>query len=322
MVQQEVSVSKKDIPRLFIGGAVFNFQYTQHPEQVPVADLLQIAYDRGIRGIDTSEYYGPSEVLIGKALKKLNLPRNDLYIATKTGRIAIDQFDYSPEHIEMSVYRSLERLGIDYLDQVLAHDVEFAPREDVLVGIGRLFELKDKGLVHRVGVSGYPLDVLLDIAVRARKMYGRPLDVILSYCHYCLHNTTLLARVEEFKAAGVDVVINASLLSMGLLRNAPPPEFHPASADLKAAVAAAASEIKQKYNINLGDLALRFALKTWQGPSIIGCLSSEEVTVAAESAGSAPGTSSPELSDTDKECIDLFRSRLGDLYNTDWPSGL
>lgn len=61
---------------------------------------MQQALEYGIRAFDTSPYYGPSEEILGAALDtpfvRANVPREQYFLLTKVGRIAGDEFDYSP----------------------------------------------------------------------------------------------------------------------------------------------------------------------------------------------------------------------------------
>jgi len=83
----------------------------------------------GIRAIDTSPYYGMSEVILGSVLRALasEFPRQSYHLMTKVGRYGVtkDDFDYSPQSIRLSIMRSLQRLNTTYLDAVFLHDVEF-----------------------------------------------------------------------------------------------------------------------------------------------------------------------------------------------------
>lgn len=57
-------------------------------------------------------------------------------------------------------------------------------------------------------------------------------DVVLSYCHYGINDSALEDLLPYLKSKGVGV-ISASPLAMGLLTESGPPEWHPASAELK-----------------------------------------------------------------------------------------
>ena len=119
--------------------------------------ILRRALSLGITLIDTSPYYGNSEILLGKALRAVwseGWSREGMFICTKVGRVKLDEFDYRPEWVRSSVQRSFERLGVQVLDVVYCHDVEFVTTREVLAAMSELFKFKDEGTVRYVGISG------------------------------------------------------------------------------------------------------------------------------------------------------------------------
>jgi len=213
------------IPHLVLGGAGWSAQITsEDPDTLPVLETIIGALDLGIRAFDTSPYYHPSEILLGKAFSHPKLlsryKRPDFIIMTKCGRIASEDFDYSKSWVKKSVTRSLDRFQTDYLDVVFCHDVEYVTEEEVFEAVGTLFDLQKEGKIRYVGISGYPPLLLAELAAKIRNKFGRSLDCVQSYCHFNMINTTLYTKyLPEFKKAGVDCVFNASPLSMGLLRS-------------------------------------------------------------------------------------------------------
>jgi hypothetical protein len=190
-------------------------------------------------------------------------------ILTKVGRIASDEFDYSKKWVRDSVNRSLERLNTEYLDLVYCHDVEFVSPAEVLEAIKELRCLRDEGIIRYIGISGYPLDVLGDMAELILRETGEPLDAVQSYANFTLQNQTLAGPrgILRLKNAGVDVVPNASILGMGLLRREGVPvgalgDFHPAPSSLREAVRKA-SDFCDDYGERIEVIAIRFALETW-----------------------------------------------------------
>ncbi|KAJ2983317.1 hypothetical protein NQ176_g793 [Zarea fungicola] len=84
------------LPPLILGTATFNHQYHPDPAQMPYAEIVRRAIQHNIAAFDTSPYYGPSEVLLGDALRRIEPapPRDSYFLITKAGRIAGDEFDY------------------------------------------------------------------------------------------------------------------------------------------------------------------------------------------------------------------------------------
>ena len=261
------------LPPLIAGTATFNSQYNPDPYAIPSTAIVHQALNLGVRAFDTSPYYGPSEILLGGALATPfvndDFPRNTYVLATKVGRISANSFDYSPEWVRQSVKRSLQRLHTDYLDVVYCHDVEFVSAEETLAAIIELRRLRDEHrLVRYVGICGYPIPLLCSRAEYVLEKTGEPLDVVQSYANYTLQNTQLLSTgVERFKKAGVDVVPNASVLGMGLLRRQGIPiggqgDWHPAPKGLREKVVEA-SEWCDSVGEKMEKLAIRFSMEGW-----------------------------------------------------------
>lgn len=99
------------------------------------------------------------------------IPREAYYIATKVCRyeIGAQGFDFSYERTKRSVETSLEYLQLDYVDLIQIHDIEFADNLDIVINgaLVALEELKKEGKVRFIGFSGYPLNVLKAMVLKA-----------------------------------------------------------------------------------------------------------------------------------------------------------
>lgn len=267
------------LPPLVFGTATLNWQFNVDPYALHPNSLVSNALASGVRAFDTSPYYGPAEEILGAALHSsevtshpslTSLRREDYYILTKAGRIAGDEFDYSPSWIRHSIKRSLRRLKTRYLDVVYLHDVEFVSPGEVLSAIRTLREIRDTtGTIHHVGICGYPVQVLTSLAEMILHETGEPLDIVQSYANFTIQNQRLRTEgLHRFIEAGVDVVANASPLGMGLLRGQGPPigamgNWHPAPNDLRAACLKAATYVQEDHNEKLETVAVRFAMENW-----------------------------------------------------------
>ena len=266
---------------------------THHPSALPITTIVRRAFDLGVRCLDTSPYYEPSESLLGEALAsptiKATYSRSDYILMTKVGRIAVNKFDYSPEWIRASVTRSLQRLQTDYLDVVFVHDVEFMPLLTSLIAISTLFAIADEqpGVIRHIGISGYDLPTIMKLACLTRDHLRRPLDTVQVWAKLSLQNSTLATNREDglaaLREAGVKCVFCSSPLAAGLLRDSGVPvgalgDWHPAPPALREACLTAAEWVSEHSEAvtgrkeGLASLALRFAIaKAWGIERGAGC---------------------------------------------------
>src|SRR3954471_20358981 len=209
----------------------------QEFRQVDLGESLRsvhAALDVGMNFIDTSPFYGRgmSEVLLGVALR--DVPRESYILGTKLGRYDKAHFDFSARRVVESVDVSLHRLGVEHLDILLCHDIEFVDMAQIVEEtLPALRKVQQQGKVRFVGVSGYPMKMFRYVLDRAE------LDVVLSYNHYTLQNTMLADLVPYLKQKGVGIM-NAAPFSARLLTNQPLPKWHKATPEVRAVAAQAA----------------------------------------------------------------------------------
>jgi L-galactose dehydrogenase len=188
---------------------------------------VRAALDGGINLIDVAPAYGETlaEQNLGKALQ--GVPRDQYYLATKIGTYseAKGDYDYSAKRTERSLHESLKRLGVDYVDLIQCHDIEFADHTQIVTEtIPTLQRLKREGLARFIGITGLPLKIFPSILDRVDR---GTVDTILSFCHYQLNDDSLADLVPYLKEKGVGT-INASPTGMGLLTTRGVPAWHPA----------------------------------------------------------------------------------------------
>ncbi|MHB1347317.1 MAG: aldo/keto reductase [Candidatus Humimicrobiaceae bacterium] len=116
--------------------------------------VIESAIDKGINIIDTAIVYGDSEIIVGKAIKKL---RDKVVIVTKGGA--------DPNKIPDRVNLSLKRLNIDCIDLYLVHypDKDI-PIEDTMEA---MMKIKDEGKVRYIGVSNFSTKQLSQAVTKA-----------------------------------------------------------------------------------------------------------------------------------------------------------
>lgn len=217
-----------------------------------VFESVRVALELGMNLIDTSAYYGRgmSEVLLGIALQ--DVPRDDYLLCSKLGRYAPEHFDFSAKRVAESVDVSLHRMRTDHLDIMLCHDIEFQPL-DIIIDetLPALRKAQASGKVRYVGISGYPMKIFREIAAKA------DLDCILSYNQYTLQNTRLADIVPLMQEKGVGVM-NAGPFAARLLTNAPLPDWHKDSAEVKQAARDASARCDEA-GIDIAQLAMQYS---------------------------------------------------------------
>ena len=215
---------------------------------------VRVALECGLNFIDTSPFYGRgmSEVLLGVALR--GIPRDRYLLGTKLGRYDLPHFDFSARRVVESVDVSLHRLGVDYLDICLCHDIEFVEMQQIVdETLPALRKVQAEGKVRFVGISGYPMKVFKFVLEQTS------LDVVLSYNQYTLQNTRFADELIPYlKAKGVGIM-SAGPFSARLLTNAALPQWLKEPEEVKAAARRAAEHCARK-GVDIAKLALQFSL--------------------------------------------------------------
>jgi L-galactose dehydrogenase len=220
-------------------------------------ETVRAALDGGINFIDVAPAYGETlaETNLGRALSGLR--RDRYYLATKVGAYseAKGDYDYSAGRTERSLHESLKRLGVDYVDLLQCHDIEFADHDQIVnETLPALHRLKRQGLTRFIGITGLPLKVFPSILDRIKR---GAIDTILSFCHYELNDNSLADLIPYLEEKGVGI-INASPTGMGLLTPQGVPAWHPASKAIVEGCRKAVEYCKAK-GVNIVKLAMQYS---------------------------------------------------------------
>ncbi|WP_433536819.1 oxidoreductase [Micromonospora sp. CA-249363] len=124
--------------------------------------VLREAVDRGVRHIDTSDFYGP--VVVNELIREALHPYpEDLHLVTKVGARRGDDASWlpalRPDELKAQVHDNLQHLGLDVLDVVnLRVGVAEGTGDDPLSEqFGALAELQQEGLIRHLGLSNVTL---------------------------------------------------------------------------------------------------------------------------------------------------------------------
>ena len=140
----------------------------QTPDGQVAADSVKAALTAGYRHIDTASIY-KNEAGVGQGIRESGVPREEIFVTTK---IWNNKRGY--EKTRESVEKSLERLGLDYLDMVLIHWPAAPHRVENWEELNQstwqaLTDLYKEGKIRAIGVSNFKphhLKALLEAEVK------------------------------------------------------------------------------------------------------------------------------------------------------------
>lgn len=277
--------------RLGIGGVAIGTAFENITDE-QAHEILQTAWDSGVRYYDTSPWYGltKSERRFGDFLK--NQDRDDFIFSTKVGRLFqqvpesevpptmwkkplnYDFFhDYTSYAVQKSIEDSLERTGLSHIDIVYIHDLsedQVGDRYPYFLKQARngafkiLSELRSQGIIKAWGMGVNKIEPILDCIESADP------DICLSATQYSIleHEDAVDRLLPAVKKAGVKLVSGAGYNSGYIAgrerynyKDVIPKGMHEKRARMTA--------IAEKYNISLIDAALHFVLAADEFASII-----------------------------------------------------
>ena len=131
-----------------LGFGVYQIKDPKECEQA-VADAISVGY----RLIDTAASYGNEEA-VGRAVRRCKVPREELFITTK-----LWISDTSYEGARKAFQKSMDKLGLDYLDLYLIHQ----PMNDYYGAWRAMTELYKEGKIRAIGVCSLYPDRLADL---------------------------------------------------------------------------------------------------------------------------------------------------------------
>lgn len=271
------------------------------------AVLLETAWEGGIRYFDTSPFYGygRSELRVGAALR--DRPRESYVLSTKIGRWMrprregealpagfrpnglpgfVPTFDYGYDGVMRSLEQSYLRLGINRIDVLLIHDVDFWTIRDHAVleerfrtvmegGYRALDELRRAGVIGAIGCG------LNDAEMCLRFARAGDFDCMLLAGRYTLLEQGALDGFLPYcEQRGIGVVIGGPYNS-GILSGPPGPGSKYDYVDAPPAVldrARRLAAVCDRHGVPLPAAALRFPLAHPAVSAVIpGAVSREEV---------------------------------------------
>jgi len=167
---------------------------------------------------------GLSEEFIGRALKDLNISRDDIVIATK-----IPGDFLNPDDIFRAIDRSLKRLGVDSIDLLQLHMPPIWHNYPTGAYARALERLVALGKVGYIGVSNYPLALVEEL-----RSYLSFTDIVSMQYRFNLVERWAEVELIPYAEANDLTFIPWSPLARGLLTGKYSPEAPPEFKDVRA----------------------------------------------------------------------------------------
>ncbi|MGN6127408.1 MAG: aldo/keto reductase, partial [Humibacter sp.] len=230
-----------ELSRVGLGCAQLGNLYSAMSDETASA-CVETAWEGGVRYFDTAPHYGLglSERRLGAALRRH--PRDTFKVSTKVGRLLepnphpagrdtegfvvsddlVRRWDFSAAGIRASVAGSQERLGLDRIDILLAHDPDLDPAthaQFLADGVPALEALRHDGRVGAVGVGTNSAEAAYEYVTSA------DLDIVMIAGRFnLLDHSALDALLDECLRREV-VVVNVGAFASGVLANQAPSAF-------------------------------------------------------------------------------------------------
>ncbi|KAK3315145.1 NADP-dependent oxidoreductase domain-containing protein [Apodospora peruviana] len=227
-----------EMPMLGYGLGTANFAKKGAPTD-EINNSTVTAIKAGFYHLDGAESYG-NEAELGAAIKKSDVDRTKLFVTTKTSC-------RRGETIEQAFSRSLQKLGLDYVDLYLIHSPFWAEKpEDLVAKWAEMEAIKESGRAKSIGVSNY-LKEHLEVILAAKPKYP-PVVNQIEYHPYLQHVTDGETGdlLEYLRTNNIAVEAYAPLTAITKAKGGPVDPIYAALA--------------KKYGVTEGEVALRWCL--------------------------------------------------------------
>ncbi|HWE93788.1 MAG TPA: aldo/keto reductase, partial [Tepidisphaeraceae bacterium] len=164
MERRKLGNTSLEVSAISLGCWIFGVDWWGHYTDERAVAVQQFAYDQGITFFDNGDAYGNgrAELMFGKFLKESKIPRHKIELGGKfgydfytdpgdVGSHRERKQDFSPAFLRSALEKSLTRLGTDYIDLYMAHNIKLPQFRDDLWA--ELEKVKDEGKIKAWGVS-------------------------------------------------------------------------------------------------------------------------------------------------------------------------
>ena len=183
MLRNTFGNTNLEVSAVSLGCWIFGVDWWGHYTDERAVELCRFSYDHGITFFDNGDAYGNgrAETLLGKFLKESNIAREKVEIGGKFGYDFYNdpgeagshkerKQDFSPVFLRKAFEQSLRRLGVDYIDLYMAHNIKLPQfRDDCFA---ELEKMKDEGKIKTWGVSLGPAIGWREEGIKAMLEHG------------------------------------------------------------------------------------------------------------------------------------------------------
>ncbi len=178
-------------------------------------ELMKLAYDAGVNFFDNAEIYanGQSELIMGRALKKLGWGRDTYCVSSKVfwGGDLPTQRGLSRKHVHDACHAALKRLQVDYLDLYFCHRPDFdTPIEETVRAMG---DLVAQGKVLYWGTSEWSADQIASAYGIARELGVAPPTMEQPQYHLLERDKVEREYAQLYETIGLGTTIWSPLAS-------------------------------------------------------------------------------------------------------------
>jgi aryl-alcohol dehydrogenase-like predicted oxidoreductase len=153
-----------EVSAISLGCWIFGVDWWGHYSDERAIEICNYSHDLGITYFDDGDAYGNgrAEVVLGKWLRESGIAREKIEIGSKFGYDFYNdpgtpgshserKQDFSPKFMRFALEQSLLRLGTDYIDLYMAHNIKLPQFRDDM--FAELEKIKDEGKIKVWGVS-------------------------------------------------------------------------------------------------------------------------------------------------------------------------
>ena len=264
------------LSKLGLGCAQFGNLFRETTDKA-CREAVSEAWNSGIRYFDVAPHYGLGlgERRLGQAIK--GLPREEIVISTKVGRVLLPSpetaheldkegfivpadvkriYDYSRDGIMRSFEDSLKRLDVGYIDILYLHDPDSHWESASTTGVSALIELRDQGLVKAIGAGMNQHEMLTKFVKQT------DIDLVMLAGRFTLLEQGALAELLPAAIERNVGIVNVGVYNSGLLsKNRPSRDsnynYLPAPDDVLVRVNRIA-DLCEQFGVTLPEAALAY----------------------------------------------------------------